>query len=95
MNRETLNTAYAEIDSFRDKLGEVLVDAVTEDCPGLDIAKAVISTFYSCQTKSDYEIANDMLAAVCGGNFKTLVQMVKKRDAADDFEWETVDKENT
>ena len=92
MNRETLNKAYAEIYEFRDKLGEVLVDVTMGDNPGLEMAKSVIGTFYSCRTKEEFEIADEMLAAVCGWKFDKLVRMIKERDS-DGFAWECVGEE--
>lgn len=94
MNRETLNKAYAEIYDFKQKLCEVLVDKLEDIC-GLDAAKGVISAFYSCRTDREFEIANDMLAAVCGWKFETLVQAIKDRDEDIDFEWECAEKEET
>ena len=91
MNRDVFDKAYDEIDDFRDKLGEVLVDEVmSEDNPGLDMAKGVISTFSMCQTEREFEIANSMLAAICGWNFDSLVEKIKEYDADEDYCWESV-----
>lgn len=82
MNKEILNGAYAEIDHFRDKLAEILVEEVmADDNLGIDMAKSVISTFMCCQTEREFVIANYMLAAVCGWSFETLVEKIKERDA--------------
>lgn len=91
MNRETLNKAYAEIYDFKQKLCEVLVDELADVC-GLDVAKGVICTFCSCRTPGEFEIANDMLAAICGWKFETLVRIVKECDA-NGFVWECASKE--
>lgn len=89
MNRETLNSAYAEIDNFRDKLGETFFDAVMEeDNSTYEMAKGIISTISSCNSKKEFEAANNMLIAVCGYSFETLVGRIKERDEQG-YSWES------
>lgn len=89
MNRETLNSAYAEIDNFRNKLGETFFDAVMEeDNFTYEMAKGIISTFSSCNSKKEFEAANNMLIAICGYSFETLVERIKERDKQD-YSWES------
>lgn len=89
MNKEVLNSAYAEIDNFRDKLGEVFFDAVMEeDNSTYEMSKSIIATFSNCNSKKEFEAANSMLMAVCGYSFETLVQRIKERDRKG-FCWES------
>lgn len=90
MNKETLNSAYAEINNFRDKLGETFFNAVMEDDnTTYEMAKGIISVFSSqCNTKKEFEVANSMLIAVCGYSFETLVDKIKERDEQG-YTWES------
>ena len=89
MDRETLNSAYVEIDNFRNKLGETFFDAVMEeDNFTYEMAKGIISTFSSCNSKKEFEAANNMLIAICGYSFETLVERIKERDKQD-YSWES------
>lgn len=90
MNKEILNSAYVEIDNFRDKLGEVFFDAIMEDDNfTYEMAKGIISVFSSqCNTKKEFEIADAMLIAVCGYSFETLVKRIKERDEQG-YTWES------
>ena len=91
MNKETLNAAYADISNFRDKLGETFFDAVMEDdnftC---EMARGIISTFSNCNSKKEFEVANNMLVAICGYSFETLVERIKERDEQN-YIWESCD----
>lgn len=90
MNKEILNKAYAEIENFRDKLGENFYDAIQEDDNSTyEMAKGIISIFSSqCNTKNEFEIADAMLIAICGYSFETLVERIKKLDA-EGYVWES------
>lgn len=91
INKETLNSAYTEISNFRDKLGETFFDAVMEeDNSSYEMAKSIISTFDSCTTEKEFDVANQMLIAVCGYSFETLVERIKERDLQG-FVWESCD----
>lgn len=93
MNKETFKQAYDEIYNFREKLGEVVYDAINEeDNYPRDMAKYIIDTFHSCQTEREFNIADEMLTAICGWNFETLVERIRQRDADPDFYWESCDK---
>lgn len=90
MNKETLNKAYAEIEHFRDKLGENFYDAIQEDDNSTyEMAKGIISVFSSmCNSEKEFDIANAMLIAICGYSFETLVERIKKLDA-EGYVWES------
>lgn len=90
MNKEILNKAYAEIENFRDKLGENFYDAIQEDDNSTyEMAKGIISVFSGqCNTKNEFEIADAMLIAICGYSFETLVERIKKLDA-EGYVWES------
>ncbi|MBD5534552.1 MAG: hypothetical protein HDQ99_02610 [Lachnospiraceae bacterium] len=89
MNKEILNKAYAEINNFRDKLGENFYDAIQEDDNSTyEMAKGIISVFSSqCNTKKDFDIADAMLMAICGYSFETLVERIKELDEMG-YQWE-------
>ena len=90
MDRETLNTAYAEIPDFKDKLGEAFFDAIMEeDNTSYEMAKGIINVFSECNTQRDFELANHMLMAICGYSFESLTEKIKKLDA-DGYQWESV-----
>ena len=89
MNEEKLETAYAEITNFRDKLGETFFDAVMEDDnTTYEMAKGIISVFGDCNTETEFEVANNMLMAVCGYSFESLVEKIKERDM-ENYIWES------
>lgn len=93
MNKTTLNTAYAEINNFKDKLGEVFWDAMTEDDnTTYDMAKGIVAVFANCSSKKEFEAADDMLAAVCGYNMESLIQIIKERDAEEGHIWQSCEK---
>lgn len=85
MKYEVLNQAYAEIEHFRDKLGEIFYDAIREDDnSAYKMAKGIICVFGGqCHTKREFEIADSMLMAICGYNFETLIERIKNLDAED------------
>lgn len=91
MTREELDRVSSEIEDFRDKLGEVIVDALFDDeNTSLDIVKSVLGCFDTCQTDREFEIAERMLTAVCSWNMDTLVNTIRERDNDPDFVWESV-----
>lgn len=88
MSTEVLNNAYVEIDKFRTKLGEIFMDAVTEDDnTSYKMAKGILSTFADCTTEQEFKAANHMLTAVCGYSFECLVSKIKERDSKG-YVWE-------
>lgn len=89
MNMKILEDARTEIEDFTDKLGEVFFDAIMEDDnTSREMAKSIISTFCDCKTERDFEVANNMLMATCGYNFKSLIERIKKLDEAG-YVWES------
>lgn len=89
MNAEMLDTAYAEIEDFRDKLGEMFYDEFMEaDNSTYEIGKSIIATFVCCKTPEEFKVADSMLTAICGWSFETLVEKIKARDA-EDCAWES------
>lgn len=90
MNKESINKDYCEIESFRDKFGEVFYDAVQEeDNTTYEMSKSILSVLCgSCENERDYEIANAMLIVICGYSYETLVSRIKERDE-NDFPWES------
>ena len=90
ISKELINTAYAEIKDFRDKFGEMFYDFFMKDSNNtLEISKGIIAVLSTCKTKAELEVANDMIAAICGYNFCSIVNEIKKRDA-EDYAWESV-----
>lgn len=81
VNKEVINKATAEIENFRDKLGEIVLDAIMEDDnSSLDMARGILRTFATCNTQREFEIANDMLTGICGYSFETLVERIRELD---------------
>lgn len=81
VNKEMINKATAEIENFRDKLGEIVLDAIMEDDnSSLDMARGILGTFATCDTQREFEIANDMLTGICGYSFETLVERIRELD---------------
>lgn len=77
-----LNDAYVRIENFRDKLGEVFVDAFMEDDnSSYEISKSVIAVFDNCKTDREFEVADHMLTAVCGYGIETLISKIEELDA--------------
>ena len=90
MDKAVLDNAIMKIDDFRDKLCEILVEeTMSSDNCGLDMAKSVIGTFQTCKTPEEFEIADRMLAAICGWRFETLVEKITERDSKG-YMWESV-----
>lgn len=81
VNKEVINKATAEIENFRDKLGEIVLDAIMEDDnSSLDMARGILRIFATCNTQREFEIANDMLTGICGYSFETLVERIRELD---------------
>jgi len=86
---QLIDNAYAEIDDFRLKLGEIAFDAIMEeDNFTYDMAKGIISTFELCTTEREYDIANMMLTGICGYGLETLLNRIRERDKQGYF-WES------
>ncbi|MBR2401258.1 MAG: hypothetical protein IKB01_00625 [Lachnospiraceae bacterium] len=84
-----LDKAYVEIDNFRDKLGEILVEELfKEDNTGYEMAKSIMSVFDSCDTKEKFKAADGMLIAICGWSIDSLIEQIKQKDAAN-YVWES------
>ena len=90
MTKEILDSTY-EIDNFRDKLGEVFLDAFMEDDNSLyEISKSIIKAFEKhYESPEELGAANDMLIAICGYSFEELIKRVEKRDL-EGYEWESI-----
>ena len=89
VHKVILRSACAQIDCLKDKLGEVLVDAFSEeDNSGYEMAKGVMSTLESCSTQKEFDAANNMLMAICGYSIESLVERIRERDEQG-FSWES------
>ena len=90
MDRTTLNNAKNDIEFLADKLGEIVFDEINaDDNFTCEIGKQIIFTFNQCKTEKEFQVANDMLIAICGWSFDTVVDKIKKLDA-EDFYWESI-----
>lgn len=79
--RTEINTAYENIESFRDKLGETFNDMYMEDDNSTyEVAKSIINVFDSCKTDRDFEMANRMLVAICGWSITSIINKIEERD---------------
>lgn len=86
----SMDEAYAEIENFRDKLGEMFLDIFNEeDNCTLEMAKGIIAAFEKCETQRDYDIANTMLRGICGFGLDHIIEEIRKRDT-EGFVWESV-----
>lgn len=93
MNQEIFKKAYNEINNFTDKLGEVVYDAINEeDNSSYEMARYIIRTFKDCKTEREFDIADQIVTAICGWNFETLLERINERDTDEDFEWESCEK---
>ncbi len=91
MDREVLNRATTEIEHFRDKLGEIVLDATMEmDNSTSEMAKGVMNAFSECNTPREFEIANNMLMGICGYSFKSLIERIKELDKDENHQWESI-----
>lgn len=85
--KELMDNSYMQIENFRDKLGEVFFDAIMEeDNSTYEMSKCIISVFDKCKTPEELDIADSMMAAVCGYGIKSLIDKIKERDL-EGFEW--------
>lgn len=88
MSIESFNEAYSEIHEFRDKLGETFYDAIEEyDNTCYEMAKCIVAVFGKCENEHDFEIADNMLTAVCGYSVENLINRIRKRDS-EGYPWE-------
>lgn len=86
----SMDEAYAKIENFRDKLGEMFLDIFNEeDNCTLEMAKGIIAAFEKCETQRDYDIANTMLRGICGFGLDHIIEEIRRRDA-EGFVWESV-----
>lgn len=91
MNKELMNKVTAEIENFRGKLGEVVLDVIMEDSnSSLDMAKGILRTFTTCNTQREFEIANDMLTGICGYSFETLIERIRELDRDENHCWASI-----
>ena len=87
-SKEHFEKARTEISNFHYKLAEVFCDVFMEDSNnGYEIAKSIKHAFDKCESERDYEIASDMLMAVCGYNIESLVEQIEKLDQSN-YVWE-------
>ena len=95
MNKETFEQERKKIYNFREKLGEVMYDAINEwDNFPRDMAKYAIDAFLECETEREFQIANNMLTAICGWGIDTLIERIEEKDADPNFYWESCEKED-
>lgn len=81
MTKKGFFTKADEIQDFKDKLGEMVLDAVMEDDNSCyEMAKGIFGTFENCQTDREFEIAEQMLIAICGYSLESLVEKIQERD---------------
>lgn len=76
MNRiEELNER--DFGNFEEELGNAVYEAYMEDDNFMfDVGRGIISTFNACKTEEEVEIADRMLAAICGWRIETLLNRI-------------------
>lgn len=90
MDKMFLNQAYADIDNLADKIGEIVFDEINEDDNSTkDMGKYIMLAFKDCKTEDEFKSANQMLIAVCGWSFESLIEKIKKRDEKG-YLWESI-----
>lgn len=63
---------------FEEELGNAVFEAYMEDDNFMcDVGESVISTFNACKTEREMEIADRMLAAICGWGINTLIRRIE------------------
>lgn len=81
MNKEILNAACVQIDNFEEKLGQASFGAIMEqDNTTYEMAKSIITVFSNCNSQKEFEAANNMLIAISGYGFETLIEQIKEQD---------------
>lgn len=86
---DMLHRASIEIGELTEKLGEVALEAIMrEDNFGVNIASGIISTFQLCNTQKEYDIADSMLAGICGYGIAEMLDCIRKRDRMG-YSWES------
>lgn len=95
MNKEKFKQVCDGIYNFTDKFGEMMYDKIdsSSNFSGI-IGKYTIRAFSHCQTEREFQIADEVLTAICGWNFESLVELINKRDADPNFYWMSCDKED-
>lgn len=86
--KNIINEAYMQIDEFRQKLGEVVVEEfMKDDNSAYEIARSIIGAFESCKSDDECIAANRMLIAITGWGIDTLIEKIKEKDASG-YKWE-------
>lgn len=82
MDKNAINSASCDITELRNKIGETVWDFINEDDNSTyEIGKCVMAVFANCSSKKEFEAANNMLSAICGYNFESIVEEIKQRDS--------------
>lgn len=90
MTKKDFLTKAGEIQNFKDKLAETVLDAIMEDDNSCyEIARGIWRTFENCQTDREFEIAEQMLIAICGYSLESLIETLNKRDN-NEYVWYTI-----
>ena len=78
---DDVKTKIHEIEDIKEKLGETIYDCFEEDdnftC---EIGKSVLSVIENCKTKAEFDSANNMLMALCGYSFNSILNNIEMRD---------------
>ena len=62
------------------KVGETVADETNSQCYDF-IGERLLSIFQDCKTKEEYNLANEVLEAVCGNKIEKILETVHERDA--------------
>lgn len=75
---------------IQDKMGETVYDFIQEDSNSTyEIGKSVLNVITDCVTQQDLDIADHMLAAICGYNLDSILAKIEERDKKN-FIWISV-----
>lgn len=84
-----VKNAASGISSLDAKLGEIVYDFVlSDDISTLEIGENLVYAFENC-SEEEFRIANDVLSAICGLGFKTLLDLIRFRDNIS-YEWQSL-----
>lgn len=87
--REKLLGINSPLD-IQDKMGETVYDFIEEDDNfTYDIGKSVLNVIAECETQQDLDIADHMLAAICGYNLDSIMAKIEERDKSN-YTWVSV-----
>lgn len=63
-----------DVEALNDKLGEVIWEAISDDnISTAEMAEGVLAVFNECETEKEFDIANNMLQAICGMQIDNLI----------------------